>query len=72
LSKHFSVNNNIHEGEFLLGKDFKPNIQNIKDEKVVKSIASQLFEVCIHRVKREFEKISLFCREKIFNDFKNI
>ena len=22
--------------------------------------------------KREFEKISLFCREKIFNDFKNI
>ena len=44
----FLVNNNIHEGEFLLSKDFKPNIQKIEDEKVVKSIASQLFEVCIH------------------------
>ena len=51
------VNNNIHEGEFLLGKDFKPNIQKIEDEKIIKSIASQLFEVCIHRVKREFESV---------------
>ena len=53
----FLVNSNIHEGEFLLGKDFKPNIQNIEDEKIAKSIASQLFEVCIHRVKREFESV---------------
>jgi len=53
----FFINNNIHEGEFLLGKDFKPNIQNIEDEKIVKSIASQLFEVCIHRVKREFQSV---------------
>ena len=53
----FFVNNNIHEGEFILGKDFKPNIQKIEDEKIVKSIASQLFEVCIHRVKREFESV---------------
>ena len=53
----FLTNNNIHEGNFLLGKDFKPNIQKIEDEKVVKSIASQLFEVCIHRVKREFESL---------------
>ena len=51
------INNIIHEGNFVLGKDFKPNIQNIEDEKVVKSIASQLFEVCIHRVKREFESV---------------
>ena len=50
-------NENIHEGEFSLGKDFRPNIQKIKDEKIVKSIASQLFEVCIHRVKREFESV---------------
>ena len=50
-------NNNIYKGDFVLGKDFKPNIQNIEDEKVVKSIASQLFEVCIHRVKREFESV---------------
>jgi len=49
--------NIIHKGDFVLGKDFKPNIQNIEDEKVVKSIASQLFEVCIHRVNREFESV---------------
>jgi len=53
----FFVNDKIHKGEFLLGKDFKPNIQKIEDEKIVKSIASQLFEVCIHRVKREFKSV---------------
>ena len=53
----FSVNNNSFEGKFLLGKDFKPDIQNIDDQKIVKSISSQLFEVCIHRVKREFHEI---------------
>ena len=53
----FCVDNNIHEGNFLLGKDFKPNIQNIEDELIVKSIASQLFEVCIHRIKKEFESV---------------
>ena len=54
---NFLINNNIHKGTFLLGKDFKPKIQKIEDEKIVKSIASQLFEVCIHRVKREFQSI---------------
>ena len=53
----FLTNNIIHKGDFVLGKDFKTNIQKIEDEKVVKSIASQLFEVCIHRVKREFESV---------------
>ena len=53
----FITKNNIHKGNFLLGKDFKPNIQNIEDEQVVNNIASQLFEVCIHRVKREFESV---------------
>ena len=53
----FLTNNNIYKGNFLLGKDFKPNIQKIEDEKIVQSIASQLFEVCIHRVKREFEAV---------------
>ena len=53
----FLVNNNIHEGNFILGKDFKPHIQKIDDDKIVKSIASQLFEVCIHRVKREFKSV---------------
>ena len=53
----FIHKNNIHEGKFLLGKDFKPNIQNIDDENILKSIASQLFEVSIHRVRRDFHSI---------------
>jgi len=64
----FFNNNNIHEGEFILGKDFKPNIQKIENEKIVKSISSQLFEVCIHRVKREFKSIH---SENSFNLLKN-
>ena len=64
----FFINNNIHEGEFLLGKDFKPDIKNIEDEKIVRSISSQLFEVCIHRVKREFKSIH---SENNFNLVKN-
>ena len=51
----FLINNDIYKGNFVLGKDFKPHIQEIEDEKIFKSIASQLFEVCIHRVKREFQ-----------------
>ncbi len=53
----FSVNSNTYKGNFVLGKDFKPEIHNIDDQKIVKSISSQLFEVSIHRVKREFEEI---------------
>jgi len=64
----FSFKSKIHEGEFLLGKDLKPNIQNIEDEKIVKSISSQLFEVCIHRVKREFKSVH---SENNFNLLKN-
>jgi len=64
----FLTNNNIHEGNFVLDKDFKPNIQKIEDEKIVKSIASQLFEVCIHRVKREFESVH---SDNNFNLLKN-
>ena len=53
----FSVNSEAFEGNFVLGKDFKPEIHNIDDQKIVKSISSQLFEVSIHRVKREFKEI---------------
>ena len=53
----YSANNDSYEGRFLLGKDFKPQIQNIDDQEIVKRISSQLFEVSIHRVKREFEEI---------------
>ena len=64
----FTINNISHKGNFVLSKDFKPNIQKIEDEKIVKSIASQLFEVCIHRVKREFESVH---SENNFNLLKN-
>ena len=64
----FLINNNIHKGNFVLGKDFKPNIQKIDDDKIVKSIASQLFEVCIHRVKREFQSVH---SENNFSLFKS-
>jgi len=64
----FTINNISHKGNFVLSKDFKPNIQKIEDEKIVKSIASQLFEVCIHRVKREFESVH---SENDFNLLKN-
>ena len=53
----FLIKDNIHKGNFILGKDFKPIIHKIEDEKIIKSIASQLFEVCIHRVKREFKSV---------------
>ena len=53
----FLKNTSIHEGNFILGRDFKPNIQKIDDDKIVRSIASQLFEVSIHRVKRDFQSI---------------
>ncbi len=53
----FSLNSNSYKGNFVLGKDFKPEIDNIDDQKIVKSISSQLFEVSIHRVKREFKEI---------------
>jgi hypothetical protein len=53
----FSVNSDTYEGSFVLGKDFKPEIHNIDDQKIVKSISSQLFEVSIHRVKTEFKEI---------------
>ena len=53
----FSLNNENYKGEFLLGKNFKPEIRSIDDKNIVKSISSQLFEVSIHRVKRKFEEI---------------
>ena len=64
----FFINNDFHEGQFLIGKDFKPNILKIDDERIVKSIASQLFEVCIHRVQREFKSVH---SENNFNLIKN-
>ena len=53
----YSNKNNSYEGAFFVGKDFKPDIHYIEDKKINQLISSQLFEVCIHRVKREFNSI---------------
>ncbi len=67
----FSVNSDSYEGDFFLGKDFKPEIQNIEDQKIVKSISSQLFEVSIHRVKRKFEEIHSKNNFNLIKDSEN-
>ncbi len=64
----FSKNNDIHEGKFVLWKDFKTEIQNIYDQEIVKSISSQLFEVSIHRVKRKFTEIHSKNNFKLIKD----
>jgi hypothetical protein len=64
----FTVNSDSYKGDFVLGNDFKPVIQNIDDQEIVKSISSQLFEVSIHRVKREFDQIHLKNNFNLFKD----
>ena len=64
----FSLNRDTFEGDFVLGKDFKTEIKNINDQKIVKNISSQLFEVSIHRVKREFEEIHSNNNFKLIKD----
>ena len=53
----FLDNEKATEGNFILDSNFKPEIINISDENIVKGISSQLFEVAIHRVKREFTEV---------------
>ncbi len=53
----FVENETSIEGEFIIDSNFKPKIINISDENIVKGISSQLFEVAIHRVKREFTEV---------------
>ena len=65
---NYLFDSHSYEGEFLLGEDFKPEIKNIDDERIKKNIAAQLFEVCIHRVKREF---NLVHSENKFNLLKS-
>ncbi len=50
-------NEKATEGNFILDSNFKPKIKHISDENIVKGISSQLFEVAIHRVKREFTDV---------------
>ena len=67
----FSVNNDTYKGNFVLGKNFKPEIDNIDDQKIVKRISSQLFEVSIHRVKREFKEIHSKNNFNLIKDSEN-
>ena len=44
------------EGRFQVGADLKAQVEGIADEAVHKAVASQLWEVAIHRVRRSFEQ----------------
>ncbi len=44
------------EGQFRVGADLKASVEGIEDEEITKAIGSQLWEVCIHRVRRSFEQ----------------
>ena len=53
----YSFNNKFYEGFFYLNEKFKIEIKGIEEEEIVKRISSQLFDVSIHRVRREFSKV---------------
>jgi len=44
------------EGQFSVGADLKATVSGIDDAEVHKALASQLWEVAIHRVRRPFEQ----------------
>ena len=44
------------EGTFVVGSDLKATVEGLSDEEVHKAVASQLWEVAIHRVRRPFEQ----------------
>jgi hypothetical protein len=44
------------EGHFRVGADLKATVEGIEDAEVHKAVASQLWEVAIHRVRRPFEQ----------------
>jgi hypothetical protein len=44
------------EGTFHVGADLKAKVEGVSDPEVEKAFASQLWEVCIHRVRRTFEQ----------------
>jgi len=45
------------EGRFRVGADLKAVVEGIDDQEAQKAIASQLWEGCIHRVRRSFEQV---------------
>jgi hypothetical protein len=44
------------EGTFVVGADLKATVTGVADEEIHKALASQLWEVAIHRVRRSFEQ----------------
>ncbi len=44
------------EGRFQVGADLKASVEGIDDAEIHKAVASQLWEVAIHRVRRSFEQ----------------
>jgi len=44
------------QGNFEVGADLKAEVEGVADEEVNKALASQLWEVAIHRVRRSFEQ----------------
>lgn len=44
------------EGRFTVGADLKAEVEGIEDPEIHKAMASQLWEVAIHRVRRPFEQ----------------
>jgi hypothetical protein len=44
------------EGTFRIGADLKAKVEGVTDSEVQKAFNSQLWEVCIHRVRRTFEQ----------------
>jgi hypothetical protein len=46
----------VVEGIFAVGADLKATVEGVEDPEVQKAMASQLWEVAIHRVRRSFEQ----------------
>ena len=44
------------DGTFVVGADLKATVAGVADEEIHKALASQLWEVAIHRVRRSFEQ----------------
>lgn len=44
------------DGTFVVGADLKATVDGVADEEIHKALASQLWEVAIHRVRRSFEQ----------------
>ncbi len=49
--------NNSYQGKFAISKDLKVIVEGINEEEIKKQVASQLWEVAIHRVRRSFESV---------------